>query len=79
MVGGYRTAFVTKKRNCSMAGFLTIDEGLCVQIVHTGPFDDELASVTAMDKYLHENEYKRYQIHVYTMKSIFQISAESNP
>jgi hypothetical protein len=32
-------AFVTKKQNkpnCSVAGFLAIEEGLCVQIVHIG-------------------------------------------
>ncbi len=46
-----------KKLDCSSAEFLTIDEGLCVQIMHIGPFDDEPASVGIMDKYLNENGY----------------------
>lgn len=46
-----------KKPGCSSAEFLTIKEGLCVQIMHTGPFDDEPASVAVMDKYVHENGY----------------------
>ncbi len=46
-----------KKLDCSLAEFLTVDEGLCVQIMHIGPFDEEPATVAAMDKYLHENGY----------------------
>lgn len=46
-----------KKINCSAAEFLTINEGLCVQIMHTGPFDDEEATVALMDKYLDEHGY----------------------
>ena len=43
--------------DCSNAQFLTIDEGLCVQIMHIGPFDDEPATVKLMDDYLNENGY----------------------
>jgi hypothetical protein len=46
-----------KKLDCSLAEFLTIEEGLCVQIMHLGPFDDEPATVAIMDKYLNENGY----------------------
>lgn len=46
-----------KKLDCSSAEFLTVDEGLCVQIMHIGPFDDEPATVSIMDKYLNENGY----------------------
>jgi hypothetical protein len=46
-----------KKLDCSHAEFLTVDEGLCVQIMHKGPFDDEPATVAIMDKYLAENGY----------------------
>ena len=46
-----------KKIDCSKAEFLTIDEGLCVQIMHIGPYDDEPASVALMDQYLTENGY----------------------
>ena len=46
------TATKKKKIDCSSAEFLTIDEGLCVQIMHLGSFDDELATVALMDEYL---------------------------
>ena len=51
------TATKKKKLDCSSAEFMTIDEGLCVQIMHHGPFDDEPATVALMDKYLAENGY----------------------
>lgn len=51
------TATKKKKLNCSMAEFLTVDEGLCVQIMHLGAFDDEPATVAIMDKYLEDNGY----------------------
>jgi hypothetical protein len=46
-----------KKLDCSKAKFLTIDEGLCVQIMHTGPFDNEPATVALMDAYIKQNGY----------------------
>lgn len=51
------TATKKKKMDCSSAEFLTIDEGICVQIMHLGAFDDEPATVALMDKYLEENGY----------------------
>ena len=47
-----------KKLDCSMAEFLTINEGLCVQILHQGSFDDEPATVAVMDAYLAANGYR---------------------
>lgn len=47
-----------KKLDCSSAEFLTVEEGLCVQIMHIGPFDDEPATVAIMDAYLKENGYE---------------------
>ena len=41
--------------DCSKTEFLEIDEGLCVQIMHHGPFDDEPATVAIMDNYKVEN------------------------
>lgn len=41
-----------KNIDCSKAEFLTVEEGLCVQIMHLGPFDDEPASVKMMDEYI---------------------------
>ncbi|RHO29690.1 GyrI-like domain-containing protein [Roseburia sp. AM16-25] len=52
------TATKKKKLDCSSAEFLTIDEGLCVQIMHIGPFDNEPKSVAIMDAYLAENGYE---------------------
>jgi hypothetical protein len=46
-----------KKIDCSSAEFITIDEGLCVQMLHIGPFDDEPATLALMDAYLEENGY----------------------
>ncbi len=51
------TATKKKKLNCSSAEYLTIDEGLCVQIMHLGSFDDEPKSVDIMDAYLEQNGY----------------------
>ena len=52
-----QTATKKKKLDCSSAEFLKVDEGLCVQIMHLGSFDDEPATVEMMDKYIHENGY----------------------
>lgn len=47
-----------KKLDCSSAKFCSIDEGLCVQVMHFGPFDDEPATVLKMDEYILENGYE---------------------
>ena len=47
-----------KKLDCSKAEFITIDEGLCVQIMHIGPFDNEPETVAIMDAFLEENGYE---------------------
>ena len=52
------TASAKKKVDCSGAEFLTVDEGLCVQIMHHGPFDDEPATVAIMDQYLEDHGYR---------------------
>lgn len=51
------TAERKKKLDCSEAEFLPVEEGLCVQMLHLGPFDDEPASVARMDAYLAEQSY----------------------
>lgn len=51
------TAGKKKKTDCSSAEFLTVDEGLCVQIMHLGSFDDEPETVALMDRYIKENGY----------------------
>ena len=52
------TASRKKKLDCSAAEFLTVEEGLCVQIMHLGSYDDEPATVAIMDRYLLENGYE---------------------
>ncbi|MDD6024498.1 MAG: GyrI-like domain-containing protein [Oscillospiraceae bacterium] len=47
-----------KKQDFSTVEFLTIEEGLCVQMMHVGPFDEEPASVALMDALLSENGYE---------------------
>ena len=51
------TATKKKKLNCSSAEFITINEGLCVQIMHLGAFDDEPATIALMDAYLEQSGY----------------------
>ncbi|MBO5300600.1 MAG: GyrI-like domain-containing protein [Peptococcaceae bacterium] len=51
------TAAKKKKLDCSSAEFLTIDEGLCVQIMHIGAYDNEPETVAVMDSFLEENGY----------------------
>lgn len=52
------TATKKKKLDCSIAEFLTVEEGLCVQIMHIGHFDDEPAAIACMEAYLAENGYE---------------------
>ncbi len=52
------TATKKKKLDCSKAEFFTVDEGLCVQIMHSGPFDNEPETVAVMDRYISERGYE---------------------
>ena len=52
------TAARKKNLDCSAAELLTVDEGLCVQMMHLGSYDDEPASVAQMDTYLLQNGYE---------------------
>ena len=47
-----------KKADFSGAEFLTYDEGLCVQCMHIGPYDDEPATVEKMHKYIRQQGYE---------------------
>ena len=62
-----QTATRKKKIDCSPAEFLTIDEGLCVQIMHQGSFDSEPATVALLEDYLkeqgYENNIKEQRLH----------------
>ena len=52
------TAEKKKKLDCSSVEFMSIDEGLCVQMMHIGSFDDEPETVAKMDAYLEQNGYE---------------------
>lgn len=47
-----------KKTDFSKVEFMTIEEGLCVQCMHIGPFDCETETVALMDQFLQENGYE---------------------
>lgn len=47
-----------KKADFSSIEFLTVDEGLCVQIMHVGRYDDEQESIAKMDAFLAGNGYE---------------------
>lgn len=47
-----------KKTDFSKAEFFTYEEGLCVQCMHIGPYDDEPATVKLMEDYAKEQGYE---------------------
>lgn len=51
-------AIKKKKQDFSRVEFLTYDEGLCVQCMHIGSYDDEPATVELMHKFAEDNGYK---------------------
>lgn len=60
-----------KKQDFSKVEFFTYDEGVCVQCMHIGSYDDEPATINLMHEYMEENEYelditdKRYHHEIY--------------
>ena len=49
----------TRKKgiDCLKAEFLTLEEGLCAQIMHIGPYDDEPATIAVPDDFIEESGY----------------------
>ena len=47
-----------KKADFSKAYFMTYDEGLCVQCMHLGPYDDEPATVAQMHAFMESQGYE---------------------
>lgn len=47
-----------KKQDFSKVEFLTYDEGICVQCMHIGSYDNEPETMELMHKYMEENGYK---------------------
>lgn len=60
-----------KKQDFSKVEFFTYDEGLCVQCMHMGSYDDEPATVELMHNFISKNGYeidineKRYHHEIY--------------
>jgi hypothetical protein len=55
-----KTALAKKKPflDTTKARHITFAEGLCVQVMHIGSYDDEPATVAAIDKFATENGYE---------------------
>ena len=47
-----------KKQNFLKVEFLTYDEGLCVQCMHIGSYDEEPSTVALMNKYIKDSGYE---------------------
>ena len=56
--GAVEEATAKKKIDCSIAEYLRVREGLCVQCLHVGSYDDEPATVKAMDAFAREQGYE---------------------
>ena len=52
-----REATEKKQRDFAQVEFFSWAEGLCVQCMHIGPYDDEPATVAAMEEYAREQGY----------------------
>ena len=52
------TATSKKKEDFSRVDFFTYDEGLCVQCMHIGSYDDEPATIKMMNDYAFSNGYE---------------------
>ena len=56
-----------KKQDFSQVEFITVEEGLCVQMLHIGPYDDEPGSVALMDEMIaakgYANDFSDARLH----------------
>ena len=52
-----RKATAKKKQDFSKAEFFSYEEGLCVQCMHIGSYDDEPATVDEMHRFMEEQGY----------------------
>ena len=53
-----KEASAKKKQDFSKVEFLTYDEGLCVQCMHIGPYDDEPATAELMNEFIEREGYQ---------------------
>ena len=56
----WAVAEATRKKNAefSKVEYLTYNEGLCVQCMHIGPYDNEPATIQAMDEFVEKAGYE---------------------
>lgn len=47
-----------KKIDCSKAIYFNYNEGLCAQVLHIGPYDEETATIEKLTKFIKENGYE---------------------
>ena len=70
-----------KDLDTSSLEFFTYKEGLCVQMMHIGPFDNEGESVKLMDEFINkedfENDFSPLRLHHEIYLSDFRRTAES--
>ncbi len=50
-------ALAKKKVDCSDVNLLEMAEGLCAQILHVGPYDDEPATIQILDTYIRQQGF----------------------
>ena len=55
---GITDVFDRKKADFSPVEFLSLTEGLCVQCMHIGRYDDEPATIARMDRFAREKGYE---------------------
>ncbi len=54
---GKKEVLRKKDIDCSLLRFMSIREGLCAQIMHIGPYDEEPTSLAAIESFLHSNGF----------------------
>lgn len=70
-----------KKTDFSKAEFFTYDEGLCVQCMHIGPYDDEPVTVDMMHEFMEREGYvldisdKRFHHEIY-LSDVRKVASE---
>ena len=54
-----KEASAKKKQDFSKVEFFSYDEGICVQCMHIGPYDDEPATVLKMHEFMEQEGYEQ--------------------
>ena len=55
---GWALEEASKKKDVSGAEFMTVEEGICVQCMHIGPYDDEPVTVALMHEFMEQQGYE---------------------